>query len=93
MIGDGPRILDGSAEELSNRDACGIRPENGEAHDPAAEMIHDGTDPPAEGPALGERPGQPWHPESPASRDGCQVDVPDLTLPIAGQSTVSFLTM
>ena len=80
VVGDGAvgsvaGAADGTIEDGTHL-VGGLLVEDREPDDAAREVVEDDGNPPAEGPPLGERRGQPWHPEAGTGRHERQVDVP-----------------
>ena len=64
VLGSVAGAADGTIEDGTHLVGGGLLVEDREPDDVAREVVEDDGNPPAEGPPLGERRGQPWHPEA-----------------------------
>ena len=78
---------EGSVEKASDRFRGRLLLEHGESHDSPREVIDSDSNPPAERPALCDRPRHPGAPEVCGSRDRRQIHVPDILRPLGADTT------
>ena len=80
----------GLPQEPSDGGGWRLLVKDGKSHDPTRVVIDSDGNPPAEGPALREGPGQPRHPEPERGRHGGEIDVPDVVGAIGVDTTSCF---
>ena len=82
VFGGLARLLDHTIQKGLHSTSGGRYSRDTKAHGPAGEMIDDHDHPPTERPTLGQRIGQPGHPESGKNGNRGQIDVPDVIGPV-----------